>query len=109
MTLSIEVLPAPFGPMMARTSPFLMSNDTSRIARTPPNDSDTFSTDSSTSPAAMSLGAGALMARYPKQGGADSPPPASAASGGEGSGVGGISRQQGKPPTPTACGGRPSP
>ena len=25
MTLSIEVLPAPFGPMMARISPFLMS------------------------------------------------------------------------------------
>ena len=61
MTLSIEVLPAPFGPMMARTSPFLMSNDTSRIARTPPNDSDTFSIESSTSPAAMSLAAGALM------------------------------------------------
>ncbi len=61
MTLSIEVLPAPFGPMMARTSPFRMSNDTSRIARTPPNDSDTFSTESMTSPAAMSLAAGALM------------------------------------------------
>src|SRR5688500_17694128 len=49
--------------MMARTSPFLMSNDTSRIARTPPNDSDTFSIDSNTSPAAISLGVGALMAR----------------------------------------------
>ena len=61
MTLSIEVLPAPFGPMMARTSPFLMSNDTSRIARTPPNDSDTFSIESMISPAAMSLAAGALM------------------------------------------------
>src|SRR6185503_14737650 len=63
MTLSVEVLPAPFGPMMARTSPFLMSNDTSRIATTPPNDSDTRSTDSSTSPAAVSLALGALMAR----------------------------------------------
>src|SRR5207248_3336979 len=62
MTLSIEVLPAPFGPMMARTSPFLMSNDTSRIARTPPNDSDTLSIESRISPAAMSLSAGALMA-----------------------------------------------
>ena len=61
MTLSIEVLPAPFGPMMARTSPFLMSNDTSRIARTPPNDSDTFSIERMISPAAMSLAAGALM------------------------------------------------
>ena len=61
MTLSIEVLPAPFGPMMARTSPFLMSNETSRSACTPPNDSETFSTESSTSPAAISLAAGALM------------------------------------------------
>src|SRR6187399_1360689 len=61
MTLSIEVLPAPFGPMMARTSPFLMSNDTSRIARTPPNDSDTFSIERIISPAAMSLAAGALI------------------------------------------------
>src|SRR6188474_1780197 len=61
MTLSIEVLPAPFGPMMARTSPFLMSNDTSRIATTPPNDSDTRSTDSNTS--ARSFAAGLVMAR----------------------------------------------
>ena len=49
MTLSIDVLPAPLGPMMARISPFLMSNDTPRIARTPPKESETFSTDSSTS------------------------------------------------------------
>ncbi len=40
MTFSIEVLPAPFGPMMARISPFLMSKETSRIAFTPPNESD---------------------------------------------------------------------
>src|SRR5581483_6350242 len=46
--------------MMARTSPLRMSNETSRRARTPPNDSDTFSTESSTSPAAMS-DPGALM------------------------------------------------
>ena len=32
MTLSIEVLPAPFGPMMARISPLRMSKDTSRSA-----------------------------------------------------------------------------
>ena len=52
MTFSIDVLPAPLGPMMARISPLRMSKDTSRSAFTPPNDSDTFSTDSSTSPAA---------------------------------------------------------
>src|SRR5258708_20172830 len=62
MTLSIEVLPAPFGPMMARISPCLTSNDTSRIACTPPNDNDTFSIESKISPAAMSLADGALMA-----------------------------------------------
>ncbi len=45
MTLSIEVLPAPFGPMMARISPLRMSKETSLIAFTPPNDSETFSTD----------------------------------------------------------------
>ena len=32
MTLSIDVLPAPFGPMIARISPLRMSNETSRIA-----------------------------------------------------------------------------
>ena len=68
MTLSIEVLPAPFGPMMARTSPFLMSNDTSRIARTPPNDSDTFSIESRISPAAMSLAARRPHAAFPSGG-----------------------------------------
>ena len=47
MTLSIEVLPAPFGPMMARISPLRMSNETSVIAFTPPKDSDTFSTERS--------------------------------------------------------------
>ena len=45
MTLSIEVLPAPFGPMMARISPLRMSNETSVIAFTPPKASETFSTD----------------------------------------------------------------
>ena len=38
MTLSIDVLPAPFGPMMARISPLRMSKETSLTAFTPPND-----------------------------------------------------------------------
>ena len=42
MTLSIDVLPAPFGPMMARISPFRMSKETPRIAFTPPNESEMF-------------------------------------------------------------------
>ena len=46
MTFSIEVLPAPFGPMIARISPLRMSNETSAIALTPPNDSETFSSES---------------------------------------------------------------
>src|SRR5215813_4744043 len=62
MTLSIEVLPAPFGPMIARISPLRMSNDTSVIARTPPKLSETFSMDSSASPAAISLPVGDLTA-----------------------------------------------
>ena len=49
MTLSIEVLPAPFGPMMARISPFVTSNEMSVIALTPPKDSETFLTSISTS------------------------------------------------------------
>ena len=36
MTLSIEDLPAPFGPMMARISPSRMSKEMSVIAFTPP-------------------------------------------------------------------------
>src|ERR1700720_1686663 len=64
MTLSIEVLPAPFGPMMARISPRAMSNDTSVNALTPPNDSETFSTErmlgarSSPSPFSWRVGVG---------------------------------------------------
>ena len=50
MTLSIEVLPAPFGPMMARISPLRISNDTPVTALTPPKERETFSTASSTSP-----------------------------------------------------------
>ena len=65
MTLSIEVLPAPFGPMMARISPLRMSKETSLTAFTPPNDSETFSTDKSTSPTATSGPLGALMPLSP--------------------------------------------
>src|SRR4051812_1777201 len=36
MQLTMEVLPAPFGPMMEKTSPRLTSNETSVSARTPP-------------------------------------------------------------------------
>src|SRR5215468_3797838 len=61
MTLSIEVLPAPFGPMMARISPLRISNETPVTAFTPPKASDTFSTESNTSPATTSCPLGALM------------------------------------------------
>src|SRR5579885_1058784 len=63
MILSIDVLPAPFGPMIARISPLRISNETSLTALTPPKDSDTFSTESSTSPTATSGPLGALMRR----------------------------------------------
>src|SRR5262245_40557709 len=63
MTLSIEVLPAPFGPIMARISPLRMSNETPATALTPPKASDTFSTASSTLPATMFCSLGALMSR----------------------------------------------
>src|SRR6185312_11063765 len=68
MTLSIDVLPAPFGPMMARISPLRMSNETSFTAFTPPNESDTFSTDKSTSPTATSGPPVALMRRLRSRG-----------------------------------------
>src|SRR4051794_35794881 len=41
MQLTIEVLPAPFGPMMENNSPSLTLKETSVSARTPPNRSDT--------------------------------------------------------------------
>src|SRR5262249_44056113 len=63
MTLSIEVLPAPFGPMMARISPLRISKETPATALTPPKASDTFSTASSTLPATISCSLGALMPR----------------------------------------------
>src|SRR5258708_32979705 len=50
MTLSIELLPAPLGPMIARTSCSRTSKDTSCSAFTPPNESETLSTERTTSP-----------------------------------------------------------
>src|SRR3954454_267011 len=41
MQLTIEVLPAPFGPMMENSSPSLTPKETSLGARTPPKRSDT--------------------------------------------------------------------
>src|SRR5262245_30190235 len=49
MQLSIDDLPAPLGPMMARISPLAMSKLMSLSAFTPPNDRLMFSTDSRTS------------------------------------------------------------
>src|SRR4051794_36897364 len=63
MQFSIEVLPAPFGPMMARISPLRMSKETSVSAFTPPKPSETFSTASSTSPLVMTGPSGALIRR----------------------------------------------
>src|SRR5215213_6175749 len=60
MQFSIEVLPAPFGPMMARISLLRISKDTSVSAFTPPKPSETFSTASSTLPLARSGPSGAL-------------------------------------------------
>src|SRR3990170_5091802 len=68
MTLSIEVLPAPLGPMMARISPLRMSKETSDSAFTPPNESDTPSTDRMISPAATSIRLRGLMSRSPSCG-----------------------------------------
>src|SRR5476649_2590601 len=41
-----EVLPAPFGPMMACNSPFATSSETLSVARMPPNRRTSFSTRS---------------------------------------------------------------
>src|SRR5213075_2993681 len=73
ITLSIEVLPAPFGPMIARISPLRTSNETSVIAFTPPNASDTFSTARMVSPAAILSPVGALIAALSQR--APIPPP----------------------------------
>src|SRR3954454_8467833 len=55
MTFSIEDLPAPFGPMIARISRLRTSKLTSASAFTPPNASEMFSTESRTSPMARAL------------------------------------------------------
>src|SRR3954449_13607913 len=57
----MDVLPAPFGPMMARISPLRISNETPVIAFTPPKESDTFSMESSSSSVTASCALGALM------------------------------------------------
>ena len=46
MALKIDVLPAPLGPMMANSSPDLMTKETSLIAITPPKRSWIESTSS---------------------------------------------------------------
>src|SRR5258708_18255672 len=68
MTLSIEVLPAPFGPMMARISPPEMAKDPSGNALTPPNDNETLSTERSAPPPP----GGGRSARSSGPGGGDS-------------------------------------
>ena len=50
MTLSIELLPAPLGPMMARISCSRTLNEMSVSALTPPNDNEMFCMSSMTSP-----------------------------------------------------------
>src|SRR5687768_14173066 len=50
MQFSTEVLPAPFGPISARSTPLLAWNDTSCRTASPPNDRETFSNSSSAIP-----------------------------------------------------------
>src|SRR5581483_10753640 len=52
--------------MMARISPLRMSNDTPLTALTPPKESDTFSTERSVPPAAVSEPVGALTPGLPE-------------------------------------------
>src|SRR5882672_6637704 len=67
MTLSIEDLPAPFGPMIARTSCSRTSNDTPCSATTPPNARDTSSTSSSgPPPVLLALISPARSCRFPR-------------------------------------------
>src|SRR5579859_234324 len=56
MTLNSEVLPAPLGPMTAKSSPGNTSNETSESALTPSKRTETFATESSGVP----VGAGAF-------------------------------------------------
>src|SRR5688572_11379694 len=64
ITFSIELLPAPLGPMMARTSCSRTSKDTSVDAFTPPKASDTPSTASTTSPMARPAAVAARSFRF---------------------------------------------
>ncbi len=59
MTLSIDDLPAPFGPMIARISPSRMSKEMSWIAVTPPKRSVMCRISISTSPMRRGAVAGA--------------------------------------------------
>ena len=66
MTLSIDDLPAPFGPMIARISPSRMSKEMSRIAVTPPKRSVMCRISINTSPmrrGAATGGAAATLTR----------------------------------------------
>src|ERR1700738_4218435 len=65
MTLSIDVLPAPLCPIMARVSPLRISNETPGTALTPPKANETSSTESSTSPAAICCLVGGLTRALP--------------------------------------------
>src|SRR5687767_2704187 len=51
MQFNTEVLPAPFGPISARSSPLLAWNDTSCTTASPPNDREMFCSSSSAIPA----------------------------------------------------------
>ena len=62
MTFSMELLPAPFGPMIASISPLRISKPTPSSARMPPNDRLMFSTLSSTSPIRRAARAHACIA-----------------------------------------------
>src|SRR5271166_1058530 len=56
MTLSIELLPAPLGPIMARISCSRTSNEISESALTPPKASEILRKSRMTSPVARTLG-----------------------------------------------------
>src|SRR5882724_3261840 len=73
MTLSIEDLPAPFGPMMARISRSRTSNETSCSALTPPKASDTPSTARMAGPVPRSATGVKTSSRPPHGGGVVDP------------------------------------
>src|SRR6476620_949072 len=65
MQLTMEVLPAPFGPMIEKTSPRSTLKETSVSARTPPKRSETCSAARIGVPACMHV-LPALMASSPR-------------------------------------------